>query len=107
MKRLTKRFKCTAYVYLLPFIVCAAIAFLPWWIYGPITLLGTMMWLGAFIILSEKKVIVEIKEDPETKESFIEIPESICKQLNFNEGDTIIWKDNKDGSYTLSKKNES
>jgi hypothetical protein len=52
-------------------------------------------------------MILEIKEDPETKEPFIEIPEDICEQLDFKVGDTILWTDNKDGSYTLTKKNES
>jgi hypothetical protein len=48
-------------------------------------------------------MILEIKEDPETKEPFIEIPEDICQQLNFEVGDTILWEDNGDGSYKLSK----
>jgi NADH:ubiquinone oxidoreductase subunit 3 (subunit A) len=55
MKKLNRNFKCKFYIFALPFIICAVIAFLPWWIYVPTTLLGTMMWVGAFIILNEEK----------------------------------------------------
>jgi bifunctional DNA-binding transcriptional regulator/antitoxin component of YhaV-PrlF toxin-antitoxin module len=34
----------------------------------------------------------------------ITLPEEILKEANLKEGDVIVWKDNKDGSYTLEKK---
>jgi hypothetical protein len=52
-------------------------------------------------------MIIDIKADPETGEPYIEIPDDICDQLDFKVGDTILWTDNKDGSYTLSKSNVS
>jgi hypothetical protein len=48
-------------------------------------------------------MILDIKEDPETGDPFIEIPDDICDQLGFKVGDMIIWTDNKDGSFTLRK----
>jgi antitoxin component of MazEF toxin-antitoxin module len=52
-----------------------------------------------------KKWIVEVRTDP-WGHPCIEIPDQILDMLNLKEGDTVIWIDNKDGSFTFKKKEE-
>ena len=49
--------KRIAYLYIitLPFVISAAVEFLPAWVYWPIALLCGMAWLGAGLILGEEK----------------------------------------------------
>ncbi len=49
--------KRSAYLHIvtMPFIVSAAIEFLPAWLYWPIALICGMSWLGACAILAEKE----------------------------------------------------
>lgn len=51
-----------------------------------------------------KSYTVEVQENKETDEYFIQLPEEILTNLKWNTGDTVIWNDNKDGSFTLTKK---
>lgn len=37
-------------------------------------------------------------------EAFIQIPDDMAKAAGFEVGDTVVWTDNKDGSFTLTKK---
>jgi len=41
----------TAIVFVVPFIISAAIEFFPAWLYWPIAILGGMVWLGALVQL--------------------------------------------------------
>lgn len=49
--------KLLAYLHILftPFVVSAAIEFLPFWLAWPVVLLGSMTWIGSCIILAEKE----------------------------------------------------
>lgn len=47
---------------------------------------------------------VTLEEDPETKELVLPLPEESLKELGWQIGDTLEWSDNKDGSWSLSKK---
>ena len=49
--------KTSAYLHIitLPFVISAAVEFLPAWLYCPIALIGGMAWLGACAILIEKE----------------------------------------------------
>lgn len=47
--------------------------------------------------------ILEVKEDDENN-LFIELPDELLKQVGWNIGDSLVWEDNKDGSYSLMKK---
>jgi len=47
---------------------------------------------------------LEIQEDPETKDLIIEFPDSLMESAGWKVGDNIEWIDNKDGSWTLKKK---
>jgi uncharacterized membrane protein (UPF0127 family) len=47
---------------------------------------------------------IEVKEDPETGDQILEFPDDMLEHSNWNVGDVIEWIDNKDGSWTLRKK---
>ena len=49
-----------------------------------------------------KQDIATIKER-EDGELYLEFPEDIMEELGWNEGDTLEWKDNGDGSWTIMK----
>lgn len=43
-------------------------------------------------------------EENEEGDQFIVLPDEIIQQLDLKEGDTMQWIDNKDGSWSLVKK---
>jgi len=45
-----------------------------------------------------------VQEDPETGDQFLEFPDDLMESAGWKEGDTLEWIDNKDGSWTLRKK---
>jgi hypothetical protein len=47
--------KLTIQVMVIPFVIGAALEFLPRWLSWPATLLGGMLWVGSCIMLAEKK----------------------------------------------------
>lgn len=51
-----------------------------------------------------KRNILEVKYDSSTGDHYLEFPPELLNQAGWDFGDTIIWKDNEDGSYTLEKK---
>lgn len=53
-----------------------------------------------------KSWIVDVQEN-EKGECFIEFPPESIEELGWKEGDTVAWNDNKDGSYTLKKVEDS
>ena len=48
--------------------------------------------------------IVTIEEDPDTKELVIPFSPAMLAQVGWDFGDIILWKDNQNGSFTLTKK---
>jgi hypothetical protein len=44
------------------------------------------------------------EEDPATGDLIITFPEDLLAQAGWKAGDTLDWQDNKDGSFTLTKK---
>jgi uncharacterized membrane protein (UPF0127 family) len=44
--------------------------------------------------------------DEQTQEYLIEFSEEELKQLGWQLGDELVWSDNKDGSWTLKKKED-
>ena len=48
--------------------------------------------------------IVTIEEDPDTKELVIPFSPDMLAQVGWDFGDIILWKDNQNGSFTLTKK---
>lgn len=45
---------------------------------------------------------VEVKQNGD--EYYLEFPDELLAQTGWKIGDTLIWKDRKDGSWTLKKK---
>jgi hypothetical protein len=50
---MTKKQRAYLHIITLPFVISAAVEFLPAWVYWPIALLGGMAWLGACVNLAE------------------------------------------------------
>lgn len=48
--------------------------------------------------------IVELQEDPSTGDLILIFPPELLEKAHLKEGDVLNFKDNKDGSFTLSKK---
>lgn len=49
-----------------------------------------------------KTWISKVEKD-EYGDFFITIPEELCREQKWLPGDTLVWIDNKDGSWTLKK----
>ena len=49
---------------------------------------------------------IVLEEDKESGELVIPFTPEILEELGWKEGDTIGWRDNKDGSWTLTKKDD-
>ncbi len=45
-----------------------------------------------------------VEEDPETKELVLVFPDEVIEQVGWQPGDTLQWIDNKDGTWTLTRK---
>ena len=54
----------------------------------------------------DKTYNLDVKYDKDG-EAFIELPEEIQTQLNLKVGDEMVWNDNKDGSWSLTKKKKN
>ena len=52
--------------------------------------------------MDQNKRIVTVQQD-ENGELFIELGEDIIQSVGWKVGDTVIWTDNHDGSWSLSK----
>jgi len=51
-----------------------------------------------------KRWVVVIEEDPETGDGILTFPPDLLEAAGWHEGDVLNWEDNKDGSWTLTKK---
>ena len=47
--------------------------------------------------------LVSVQEDPKTKVLFIELPDALCKQMDLIEDDNVIWEEQTDGSWYVTK----
>jgi len=50
-----------------------------------------------------KSWVLEVKEDIDSGDCYIEFPDEVLKESGFKIGDELFWIDNKDGSFTLIK----
>jgi hypothetical protein len=57
--------------------------------------------------LAPLKWTITVEEDPETGETILPLPEDMLKLQGWKEGDTLTWTDNNDGSWALSKKDDT
>ncbi len=54
--------------------------------------------------MENKSWIVELETDPETGDLILPLNDAILEGTGWKPGDTIEWIDNKDGSWTMKKK---
>jgi len=52
----------------------------------------------------ENSWIATLQEDPETGDLILPLPDDLMKSQGFSIGDILQWKDNKDGSFSITKK---
>ena len=57
--------------------------------------------------MSKTRWTIEVQEDPETGDQILEVPDDLMESAGWKEGDVLEWIDNKDGSWTLRKKDEN
>lgn len=55
--------------------------------------------------LKLKSWTVNVEEDPESGDAILTFPPELLEQAGWKEGDDIVWTDNKDGTWSLTKKN--
>lgn len=56
--------------------------------------------------INDKSWIVEVQENGKTKELFIEFPPGCLDQAGWDEGDTLLWEELPDGSWSIRKKED-
>jgi hypothetical protein len=54
--------------------------------------------------VSESQWVIQVKENQETKELYLELPNEALSQVGWDEGDTIIWDELDNGNWSLTKK---
>lgn len=45
----------------------------------------------------------KVETDPETGDSYLVFPDGLTEEMGWNIGDTLLWKENSDGSWSLTK----
>lgn len=45
-----------------------------------------------------------LEQDPDTGELVMPFPPELLSQMGWDFGDTLVWEDNHDGSFTITKK---
>ena len=51
-----------------------------------------------------KTFTITLEEDPETGDLILPLPQELLDDAGWGEGDVLNWRDNKDGSWSLTKK---
>lgn len=54
--------------------------------------------------MEQKRWTVTLEEDPDTGDLMMPFPPEALAQVGWDFGDILLWTDNNDGSWTLSKK---
>ena len=54
--------------------------------------------------MSQNSWLVKVQENGKTKELFIEFPPGSLDQVGWDVGDTVIWEELPNGSWSLKKK---
>jgi len=54
--------------------------------------------------LHNMKWTITLEEDPETGELILPFPEDFLDQVGWKEGDTLVWKDEGNGAWSMTKK---
>ena len=51
-----------------------------------------------------KSWTIELQNDPETGDCILEFPPDMLEETGWKEGDVLEWKDNNDGTFSMTKK---
>lgn len=51
----------------------------------------------------KNKWTLDVKEDPITGDSILELPQDLLDSADWKEGDVLTWKDLGDGTWSLTK----
>jgi len=51
-----------------------------------------------------KKYEIKLEEDPNSKDLVLPIPTDLLNQMGWDIGDNLVWSDNFNGTFSLSKK---
>jgi hypothetical protein len=51
-----------------------------------------------------KKYTVTLEEDPATGDVILPFPEEMLTEVGWEEGDVLMWEDNKNGTFSITKK---
>lgn len=51
-----------------------------------------------------KKYTVTLEEDPATGDVILPFPEEMLTEVGWAEGDVLVWEDNKNGTFSITKK---
>lgn len=54
--------------------------------------------------INDKSWTIEVQENGKTKELYIEFPPGCLDQVGWDEGDTLLWEELPDGSWSIRKK---
>ena len=47
---------------------------------------------------------IQLEEDPDTGDLLLPLSDAILAEAGWKEGDTLVWKDEGNGSFSISKK---
>ena len=54
-----------------------------------------------------QRFVCEVVQDPDNPEELLlDLGDAVCSELGWSVGDVLEWIDNKDGSWTLTKKTD-
>lgn len=51
--------------------------------------------------------VLQVQENGKTKELYIEFPQDALNQVGWDEGDTLLWEELPNGSWSITKKDEN
>lgn len=54
--------------------------------------------------MSTQRWTITVEEDPETGDAILPLPPDLLELQGWKEGDTLIWNDEGNGSWSLTKK---
>ncbi len=53
------------------------------------------------------KLTLEVQQDPETGEHYLQFPDELIQQVGWQIGDELAWIDNGNGTWTIKKTSHS
>jgi len=57
--------------------------------------------------MTNKSWILNVEEDPATGDCILTFPPDMLEEAGWQEGDVLEWTDNKDGTWSLKKKDSN